>query len=119
MTTIIPCPNEDDLPFNEVVEGSLDTGQKLTATFQPEQNSTTMVLPIVAISKFPGFEYTVSVDDEVVYGPTTIPPTDVDDLQVTFIPAHQFHQEVKVVAKNVASSNGRDVAIQVMGWEVT
>lgn len=115
---LVPCPAASDAPFNETVSATLSPGQKLTAEFTPEQTDTTMYLPILAVSKFPNMSYRAEADGEPIYGPSRIPPTDVDDLSVTFIPAKSFERKLVVEASNLDSTADRFVVIQPVGWEV-
>ncbi|WP_251327925.1 hypothetical protein [Haloplanus pelagicus] len=116
---LVPCPDHDDAPFNETVATTLSPGQKLTAEFTPEQSETRMYLPILAISKFPNMSYTAKADGEPIYGPSKIPPTDVDDLSVTFVPAKSFTRSLVVEVSNLDSTADRFVVVQPVGWEVT
>jgi len=54
-----------------------------------------------------------------VFGPAPIPPTDIDDLQVTFTPALGFSQSMEVIVRNLSATTGeRDYSIQPVGYEV-
>jgi hypothetical protein len=117
---LVPCPDPDDAPFNETVSAEVKSGQKLTAEFTPDQSETRMYLPIMAVSKYPDMSYTVKADGERIYGPSRIPPTDVDDLSVTFIPAKSFTSSLTVEVTNLSSSStDRWIVVQPVGWEVT
>jgi len=116
--TVFPQPADGDLPFNEPVAVTLQPSELAQLTFEPKQNSTTFVLPILAVSKHPGTEYRVKADGEVVYGPAPVPPTDIDDLQVTFIPARKFENSLLVEVVNVGNQEHR-YAVQPVGWETT
>jgi hypothetical protein len=116
---LVPCPDADDAPFNETVAATLSPGQKLTAEFTPEQSETRMYLPILAISKYSNMSYRASADGEPIYGPSKIPPTDVDDLSVTFVPAKSFTRSLTVEVSNLDPNADRFVVIQPVGWEVT
>jgi hypothetical protein len=115
---IVPCPDPGDAPFNETISATLSPGQKLTAEFQPEQSETRMFLPILAASKYKEMSYKVSADGEPIYGPSRVPPTDIDDLQVTFIPAKSFTQSLTVEVSHLGSTADRFVVVQPVGWEV-
>lgn len=117
MTGVAPCPDPDDLPYNETETAVLDEGQKLVAEFEPEGATTDARLPIVAMSKYPGATYEVRIDNETYYGPSSIPPTDVDDTDVTFLPAFQWNKQVKCIVRNVAGGNARETSVQIIGWE--
>lgn len=115
---LVPCPDPDDAPFNETVSAELAPGQKLTAKFTPEQSETRMYLPILAVSKYPNMSYEASADGEPIYGPSRVPPTDVDDLSVTFVPAKSFTRSLTVEVTNLDGSVTRTVVVQPVGWEV-
>jgi len=118
MTGVVPQPADGDLPFNEPVTVTLGPAEVAQLEFTPKQNSTTFVLPIVAVSKHPGTEYRVKADGDVVYGPASVPPTDIDDLQVTFLPARKFETKLLVEIANVGATERRYTA-QPVGWETT
>jgi hypothetical protein len=115
---LVPCPDPDDAPFNETVSATLAPGQKLTAEFTPEQSETRMYLPILAVSKYKNMSYEAKADGEQIYGPSRIPPTDVDDLSVTFVPAKSFRSSLTVEVSNLDSTADRFVVVQPLGWEV-
>jgi len=117
MTGVSPCPHPSDLPYNETETGTLDEGQKLVAEFTPEGATTQARLPIVAMSKYPGATYEVQIDDDTVYGPAAVPPTDVDDTDVTFLPAYAWNEKVRCVVRNVSGGDQQDTTIQIIGWE--
>lgn len=110
---------EGDIPFNSPVTEQVDPGKALTATYRPEQRTGTFRLPILAASKAPESTYTVWLDDEQVYGPAAVPPTDVDDLQPTFFPPYRFENKLQMEIANVSSSTTRTYTIQPVGWEVS
>jgi hypothetical protein len=116
---LVPCPDPGDSPFNETVSATLSPGQKLTAEFEPEQKDTTLHLPILAVSKYANMSYKAEADGEPIYGPSKVPPTDVDDLSVTFVPAKSFTQKLVVEVSNLDSTADRFVVVQPVGWEVT
>lgn len=115
---LVPAPGLGDVPLNEPVSVDLDPDQRATVTFEPVQQNTRFVLPIVAISKYPDSTYQVETDDNLRYGPASVPPTDIDDLQVTFIPALRFSRQLQVEVSNLGSA-ARTYHIQPMGWEPT
>jgi hypothetical protein len=116
--TVFPQPADGDLPFNEPATVTLGPDELAQLEFTPQQNSTTFVLPILAVSKEPGTEYRVKADGEVVYGPASVPPTDIDDLQVTFLPARKFETSLVVEVANVGAKEHR-YTVQPVGWETT
>lgn len=103
--------------FNETVSRVLDPGQQLTAEFTPKQRTATFHLPVLAVSKFPDSTYRVKTDGTTVFGTAPIPPTDVDDLDVTFIPPKEFTGSLEVQVTN-AGANTRRYHVQALGWEV-
>lgn len=118
MIDVIPAPSEMDKPVNEPLSELLDCGQRAIFTFEPRQQSTPgFVVPTVAASKHPESSYTVWFDDQQVYGPSAIPPTDIDDTVVTFIPAFEFADELKIQVENLSSSTTRDYVVQPIGYE--
>lgn len=117
MTAVVPCPNPSDRPYNVTETKVLDQGERMTATFTPEGATTDARMPIVAMSKYPGATYEVQIDDETRYGPASVPPTDIDDMTVTFIPAYRWNKKVKCIIRNVSGGNGRETTAQILGWE--
>ncbi|MHB9287365.1 hypothetical protein ACKVMT_10045 [Halobacteriales archaeon Cl-PHB] len=115
VTESIPA---DAVPFNEPVSARVDAGKKLTATFEPVHNNARFAVPILAASKHAEATYEVRMDDEPVYGPAPIPPTDIDDLVQTFMPPREFTRSLTVICRNVSSSTTRRFTVQPVGWEV-
>lgn len=118
MTAIIPEPSADDVGYNDPITRRLDPGQQLTVTFQPTQRVTDFVLPFLAMSKLPESSYEVWLDGGREYGPAPIPPTDIDDMTPTFIPAKRFNRSMKVIVRNLSETTARTYSIQPIGWEV-
>lgn len=116
---LVPCPDPGDAPFNETVSATLSPGQKLTAEFEPEQTETRMHMPILAVSKYRNMSYEATADGERIYGPSRIPPTDIDDLSVTFVPAKSFRSSLTVEVSNLDPNADRFVVVQPLGWEET
>jgi len=116
MPEVIPTPDEEAIPFNEPENVTLSGGQKGTITFSPVQGSAAFHLPILAVSKFGSTTYEVWTDSEQRYGQASIPPTDVDDLGVTFLPALGFERELKVIIRNTGGTQ-HTYYIQPVGWE--
>lgn len=117
MTAVVPCPDPADRPYNVTETETLDQGQRLTATFEPSGATTRARLPIVAMSKYPGATYTIRIDGETRYGPAQVPPTDIDDSTVTFLPAFRWNDSVEAIVRNVSGGNGRETTVQIIGWE--
>jgi len=116
MSEVVPTPDADDLPFNDPYRVNLDPGKRLTVTFQPDQRSTTFRLPILAISAHPEMHYRVRVDETVRFD-APYPPTDPDDMTVTFVPCISFNRSLEVVVENLSDSATRNVVVQPIGWE--
>jgi len=112
----IPEPGPDDVPFNEPYTAELEDGEKVTVTFTPEQSGSVFFLPVLAISKVRGTIYEIRDDGSTQYGPAAIPPTDIDDLTSTFVPAKQFRDSLEVIIRN-NSGNPQTYHIQPVGFE--
>jgi len=118
MTEVIPAPSENDKPINEPLTTQLGPGERATFSFEPRQQTTPgFVVPIVAASKAPESSYTIWFDDRKVFGPSSVPPTDIDDLGVTFMPAFEFEDELRVQVENISESTTRDYTVQPVGFE--
>jgi hypothetical protein len=113
---VVPEPTAEDTPVNEPATVRLQGGEKATVEFETVQSTSDLVLPIVAISKHPESVYTVESDGTRRYGPADIPPTDIDDLQVCFVPALRFESTLTVEISNLGST-ARDYNIQPIGYE--
>jgi len=73
---VIPNPEPGDVPLNEPVSVDLQGGEQATVTFTASTRTNGgFILPILAASKYSQSTYEVALDDENIYGPTTIPPT--------------------------------------------
>ncbi len=119
MPNLIPEPSTDDRPFAETVSVSLESGEEARMEFEPVSNDALFRVGTVAISKREETEYELRMDGETVFGPAPVPPTDVDDLQVTFVPALGFEQSLEVVVRNLSATTGtRQYSIQPLGYEV-
>ena len=115
---LVPQPDADAIPFNSPVSVTLDPGEQATVSYQPEQRDAEFRLPVVAVSKHPDSSYEVKLDQTNRYGPASVPPTDIDDLTVTFVPALTFKDSLVVIVTNLAaSSTTRDYVVQPIGWE--
>lgn len=112
----IPFPEPADRPIVEGRQQELAVGEKWTVEFTPESSGTTIYLASVGISKVPGSTYEVRLDGETVYGPDPIPPTDVDDMGIVFVPTYQFETSMTVVVRNTAGSTST-YNLQPIGWE--
>jgi len=118
MSEVIPPPSENDKPINEPLSTRLDPGQRATFTYEPRQQTTPgFVVPIVAISKSPESSYTIWFDNRKVFGPSSVPPTDIDDLGVTFTPAFEFEDKLRVQVENISENTTRTYTVQPVGYE--
>ncbi|WP_256402422.1 hypothetical protein [Halorubrum salinum] len=116
---IVPEPNPGDVPLNEPVGVELGTDEQATVTFTASQRTNQgFILPILAISKYSGSTYEVTLDEDQIYGPAPIPPTDIDDLAVCFVPAWEFDQKIEVTVSNLSDIQ-RVYHIQPIGFERT
>lgn len=118
MTEIVPKPDADAVGYNDPITRRLDPGQQLTVTFSPKQQVSEFLLPILAISKYRNSSYEMWLDGERQYGPAPIPPTDIDDLTATFVPAKSFSSSMRVVVRNLDDTSTRTYSVQPIGWEV-
>ena len=117
MTDVVPAPDANDIPVNEPVSVDIGSGEQATVTFTARQRTNEgFVLPIVAVSKRSQSSYEIATDDEQIYGPAAIPPTDIDDLGVCFVPAYEFEQELEVQVTNLSDTE-REYHIQPIGYE--
>ncbi|QZP37750.1 hypothetical protein [Halobaculum magnesiiphilum] len=118
MPDVVPAPSEFDKPVNEPLTVELDGGERATFTYAPRQQTTPgFVVPIVAASKYTESSYTVWFDGRQVYGPAPIPPTDIDDLAITFLPAYEFEEQLKVRCENLSENTPRRYTVQPVGYE--
>jgi len=119
MPNLIPEPDPDDRPFAETASVSLEGGEEVRLEYEPVSNDAMFRVGTVAVSKREDTEYVVRMDGEEVFGPAPVPPTDIDDLQVTFVPALGFEQSLEVVVRNLSATTGtRQYSIQPVGYEV-
>lgn len=102
---VVPAPKPGDVPLNEPVSVDLQTGSPATVTFTAStRNNDGFILPVLAASKYSQSSYKVALDEEEIYGPAKIPPTDIDDLEVCWIPAWDFGQEIEVTVTNLSDT---------------
>lgn len=113
---LYPEPTPDATPINKPATVTLQPDERGTITFSPKKRVSELVLPIIAMSKHPSCIYEVRTDGDAVYGPASIPPTDIDDLQVCFLPALRFSETLTIEVSNVGSAT-RQINVQPVGWE--
>ena len=114
--TVVPTPPANATAINEPVTVRLQGGEQATVDFETVQAVTRLQVPIVAISKRPQSRYAVKSDGTLRYGPAEIPPTDIDDLSVCFIPALEFEDTLSVEVSNLGGG-AADYHVQPIGWE--
>lgn len=114
----VPEPMPGDRPLNHPETVQLDPGEKATVTYTAKKRTDGgFVLPILAMSKHPDSVYKAMTDsDNVIYPEASVPPTDVDDKAVTFVPAYEFEQELVVQMTNLSDST-REYTSQPIGFE--
>lgn len=104
----------DWFPVNEAVTRTIPSGSKATFVFEPDASG--LYADAVAASKYTGLTYEVEVDGDTRYGPSGIPPTDVDDMTTTHNPRLEVDRRLEVIVRN-PSAKSRDVSAQVRGVE--
>jgi len=118
MPEVIPKPSEYATPVNEPVTAAIPAGQRATFIFEPTNRTTPgFVVPTVAASKLPDSAYTVRFDEQTKFGPAPAPPTDVNDVGVTFLPAFEFEETLEVIVENLADTGTRTYTVQPVGYE--
>lgn len=115
---IVPEPAADAVPYNDPITRLLDPGEQMKVSFTPTQQVTEFILPILAMSKHPASSYEAWMDGQRVYGPAPVPPTDIDDLVPTFIPARRFSSSLTIFVRNLSETTTRRYTVQPLGWEV-
>jgi len=111
-------PPESATPAATAETVDLGQGQQGTIEFTPEQSGTTFRIPVVAASKRADTVYTVKMDGNTIWGPTSIPPTDIDDLSPVWKPAQRFETSLTIEISNVARTGGvRTYHALPVGWE--
>ena len=113
---VVPRPNPEDVAFNDPYTVELEDGEEAEVTFTPEQSGSTFYLATVAISKVRGTIYELEDDQTQMYGPANIPPTDIDDLTVTWTPCKQFKDSLTVYIRNL-TGNIQRYHVQPIGFE--
>jgi len=113
---LYPEPTPGDVAINEPATVELAVGERGTIEFETKNRVSELVLPTVAISKYVGCIYEIRADGRSRYGPARIPPTDIDDLGVTFLPALRFEDKLTVEVTN-AGEFDRVIHAQPVGWE--
>jgi len=112
-------PTERSTGVHTVKSVELDSGQKATITFTPERSGSTISVPTLAVSKRNSSSYEMKIDGSNQFGPAEVPPTDIDDLAQPFPVPVEFETNMKVIIKNLSSTDRRTYHIQLIGWEDT
>ena len=118
MPQVIPEPSANDTPFLSPYTVSIPPGSKATVEFVPEESGSVFHLASVAVAKEARTTYEIKDDGTTMYGPAAIPPTDIDDSGVTWVPCQRFRSSLEVLIKNVGSSE-RTYTVLPMGYETT
>lgn len=114
----IPLPDSGDVPVNNGTAVALNPGQKATITVKPETSGNLHRIPLVACDWFDNASYSVEVDGTNRYGPSPIPPTDVDAPSVTFVPGLRLNRKLVITIKDLRSTGDtRTYRTRVIGWE--
>ena len=115
---MIPEPSATDTPFLEPYTVTVPAGSKAVVEFTPEESQSVFYLASVAISKEAETTYELRDDGTPMYGPAAVPPTDIDDSAVTWVPCQRFRDSLSVIIKNVSSAE-RTYTVLPMGYETT
>lgn len=118
MPHVIPKPSPDDTPFLSPYTVTVPAGSKATVEFTPDESGSVFYLASVAISKEAQTTYELRDDGTPMYGPSAVPPTDIDDSTVTWVPCQRFRTSLKAIIKNVSSAE-RTYTVLPMGYETT
>lgn len=104
-----------DTPFNEAQTVDIAAGEQATLSYELSNTRSEFHLVMAAISKFSGVVYELDFDGSDDYQ-ASIPPTDIDNAQATYIPPKTFQNSMTVRVSNVGSVD-RTVSVQIKGWE--
>ncbi len=118
MPRVIPEPSRDDTPFLSPYTVDVPAGSKATVEFVPEESNSVFYLASVAVSKEAETTYELRDDGTTMFGPAAVPPTDIDDSAVTWVPCQRFRSSLEVIIKNVSSAT-RTYTVLPMGYETT
>lgn len=116
---VVPEPDGNDVSVHETASVDLEPGQKVEVVMQPDSQGSLHRIPIVAVTKHSDATYQIDIDGNTErFGPSPVPPTDIDDLAVTFLPALRLQNELRIIVRDVRSTgNPRQYVMQVIGWE--
>lgn len=102
------------IPVNRVAQRQVPAGSRAEFAFEPDASD--MAIDMVAVSKFNGLTYEVTVDSDKRFGEVGIPPTDIDDSATTHNPRLRVRDELVVTVRN-PSTVDRTIAVQIRGVE--
>lgn len=117
---VVPEPDADDIPINEPLSAEIGGQQRAKFKWELTQNVSEVLLPVVAATKYSQSSYKVTLDGgSAEYGPREVPPTELDDKAVCFLPARSFSQKLEVEVTNLRDSDTspRTYHVQPIGWE--
>lgn len=109
-------PGEDAVPVNEPVSVTLNAGEEAVVEFSPIGQVVEHAVVVLAISKAKDTTYEISMDGTTVFGPSGIPPTDIDDTVQTFIPPRSFGSNCTVTVSNTGAAT-KTYHVQLIGYE--
>lgn len=114
-----PLPSQAAVPIHAVGRVDLEPGEKGVVEVEPENQTSTHQIPVVAISNYDRATYTVECDGTERFGPNApAPPTDPDDLTATFLRALEMENNVNVTIRDTRTTgNSREYEIHVIGYE--
>lgn len=113
---VYPPPTEAAAPYNRVQSVDLDGNQRAVMTWEPENSGSVFYLPALAATKTADAVYTVKTDGARVYGPAETPPTDIDDMGVTFVPSQTFRTKLEVIIDYLGTGT-KTFHVQPVGFE--
>lgn len=119
MVLYTPLPDDGAVPIHATERVTLGPQEKGEIVVEPDNQSSTHFVPVVAVSKRSNATYTVEVDETTRYGENThTPPTDPDDLTATFLRALEMEREIVITVRDVRTSGAeRNFDAHILGWE--
>lgn len=112
-------PPEDSTALSQPETVNLNGLEKATITFEPERSNTDLALYCLAASKRADTTYKIKIDDATRWGPARIPPSDIDDKAVVWMPPEEVRRSVTVEVTNVRENSGtRTYHVLPLGWEM-
>lgn len=115
---LVPQPAPDDVGVHEVAAAYLAPGEKVTVTLKPETSGNLHRIFSVPMSRHANATYEVVIDGTTRFGPAPSPPTEVDDLGVTFVPTLRLQRSMELIIRDTRTTgNERPYLMHVLGWE--